>query len=135
MTKSSKKAAKKTSGKKATKKQAIVAVPTKPAEAAETKPVETPVQEAASEAKTTKKAKAAKATRPPKPPRETKAGLIRQMIQREGGASVEELVKAADWQSHSVRGFISNLGRKQGLKVETIKREDGTRAYFLAPAK
>jgi hypothetical protein len=34
-----------------------------------------------------------------------------------------------------VRGFISNPGRKQGLKVEAIKREDGTRAYFLAAAK
>lgn len=130
MTKSSKKAAKKATSKKATtKKQAVVAVPTK---AAETKPVEAPVQDTAKEAKATKKAKAPKA---PKPPRETKAALILQMIQREGGASVEELVKAAAWQSHSVRGFISNLGRKQGLKIETIKREDGTRAYFLRAAR
>jgi hypothetical protein len=32
-----------------------------------------------------------------------------------------------------VRGFISGtLGKKMGLKVESAKREDGTRFYSLA---
>jgi len=57
------------------------------------------------------------------------------MIRREGGASVEEPVKADGWQSHSVRGFISTLGRGQGLKAEGIKRENCTRVYFLAAAR
>jgi len=98
-------------------------------------PAPAPADDAPEPVKAGKRAKAVKKEKPPKPPRETKAALIRQMIQREAGASVKELSEAASWQSHSVRGFISNLGRKQGLKVETIKRENGSRAYFLADAK
>jgi hypothetical protein len=40
---------------------------------------------------------------------------------------------ATEWQAHSVRGFISgSLTKKMGLKIESIKREDGERAYVLA---
>jgi hypothetical protein len=41
---------------------------------------------------------------------------------------------ATGWLAHSVRGFVSNLVRKDGHKIEAIKRESGDRAYFLAPA-
>jgi hypothetical protein len=42
-------------------------------------------------------------------------------------------MKAANWQAHNVRGFISGeLGKKLGLKVESAKREgDGERVYTL----
>jgi hypothetical protein len=41
-------------------------------------------------------------------------------------------MKATGWQAHSVRGFISgSLTKKMGLKVESIKREDGERAYRI----
>jgi hypothetical protein len=30
---------------------------------------------------------------------------------------------------HSIRGFISNLVRKDGQKIEAIKRKSGERAY------
>lgn len=81
---------------------------------------------------------ARKAPQPPKdrkPRTDTKGAKILAMIQREGGASVAELAKATSWQNHSVRGFVSNLGRKQGLKIETIKRESGEHAYVLAATK
>lgn len=127
MTKSSKKAAKKATS----KKQQVVET-----KAAETKPVETPVQEAAAETKTARKVKVSKHPKERKPRTGTKAATILQMIQREGGASVEELAKATGWQKHSVRGFISgNLHKKQGLKVDSIKRENGTHAYTLVAAK
>ena len=38
---------------------------------------------------------------------------------------------ATNWQAHSVRAFISgNLIKKMGLKVASIKREDGERTYM-----
>jgi len=42
-------------------------------------------------------------------------------------------VKETGWQKHTVRGFISFLGSKHGLKIESSKREsDGARVYSLA---
>ena len=52
--------------------------------------------------------------------------------ERKGGASLAEIMKATDWQPHSVRGFISGaLGKKMGRTVESTKREDGERVYQL----
>jgi len=33
------------------------------------------------------------------------------------------------WQKHTVRGFISILGSKGGMKVTSTRREDGARVY------
>jgi Protein of unknown function (DUF3489) len=41
-------------------------------------------------------------------------------------------MKATGWQAHSVRGFISGaLGKKMGLKVDSVRREDGERVYSI----
>jgi hypothetical protein len=48
------------------------------------------------------------------------------MIQRKGGATLAEIVKA----KHTVRGFISILGSKGGMKVTSTRRESaGARIY------
>ena len=40
---------------------------------------------------------------------------------------------ATGWQAHSVRGFISGvLSKRMGLTVESVKRQDGKRAYSVA---
>ena len=66
--------------------------------------------------------KVAKAKPEPKP----KSAQIVSLLRRQTGASLGELMKATGWQAHSVRGFISGtLGRKEGLKVASAKREDG----------
>jgi transcription initiation factor IIE alpha subunit len=52
------------------------------------------------------------------------------MIQRKGGATLDEIMKTTGWQKHTVRGFISILGSKGGIKVTSTRREsDGARVY------
>jgi len=52
------------------------------------------------------------------------------MIQRRGGASLEEIRQAMRWQKHTVRGFISMLGSQGGMKITSRRRErDGARVY------
>ena len=41
-----------------------------------------------------------------------------------------EIVMAAAWQKHTIRGFISILGSKSGMKITSSRREsDGARVY------
>jgi len=55
------------------------------------------------------------------------------LLQRKGGATLTQIMKATGWQAHSVRGFISGaLGKKMGLTVESAKREDGEWVYSIA---
>ena len=62
----------------------------------------------------------------------SKTAQILELLRRPGGASMQEIMKATEWQPHSVRGFISGtLGKKMGLSVESAKREDGARIYSL----
>jgi hypothetical protein len=63
----------------------------------------------------------------------TKKAVVFGLLRREKGATNEEIRSATEWQPHSVRGFISgNLVKKMGVKVETITRTDGSRAYHIA---
>jgi hypothetical protein len=63
---------------------------------------------------------------------ESKGAKVLDLISRANGASLAELMKATQWQSHSVRGFISGtLGTKMGIQVTSAKREDGERVYSL----
>ena len=60
----------------------------------------------------------------------SKKAMVLELIRRPDGASLKEIMDATEWQSHSVRGFISgSLGKKMGLNVESFKRADGERAY------
>ena len=63
----------------------------------------------------------------------SKKATVLALVQREGGATLAEIMKATSWQKHSVRGFISGmLGKKMGLTVKSAKREDGERSYSVA---
>jgi hypothetical protein len=62
----------------------------------------------------------------------SKKATVIAMLNRKDGATLEAIMKATDWQAHSVRGFISGaLIKKAGLKVESFKRQDGERAYAI----
>ena len=61
-----------------------------------------------------------------------KGATIIELLRRKEGATLADLTKATGWQRHSVRGFLSaQVGKKLGLKLESIKREDGQRVYQI----
>jgi len=85
------------------------------------------------QAKVAKKAtKTAPAKKTSVPRAESKGAKILEMIGRAKGATLAEIMKAADWQAHSVRGFISTAGKKHSIKIESSKNETGERVYKIA---
>jgi len=87
----------------------------------------TPPKNAPRGAKKAKPAKQADGARPG-----SKTAKVLDLLKRPGGATAKELMKSTGWQPHSVRGFLSgHVGKKLGLTVESIKREDGERVYSL----
>jgi hypothetical protein len=84
------------------------------------------------EAKAKKAAKPAAAKRTSSPRAESKGAKIIEMIGRPKGATLAEIMKATDWQAHSVRGFISeNVVKKMGLRVESERSAEGQRRYRI----
>ena len=53
---------------------------------------------------------------------------IEQLLARDGGASIAEMVEATGWQQHSVRGAMAGALKKHGLTI-TSEKVDGTRRY------
>ena len=83
-----------------------------------------------------RKAKPAKKARPdkkaaakPKADRANKKAEVITMMKRAKGATLAEIMKATGWQPHTVRGFVSILGSKEGEKIESSKSADGERTY------
>ncbi len=87
--------------------------------------------------KATKKAsparKAPKAQREPGVARDgSKAAKILDLLKRPEGATLAALMKATEWQAHSVRGFLSgSLRKKLGLTITSAKGTDGERTYSV----
>jgi hypothetical protein len=63
----------------------------------------------------------------------TKLARMQALLSRPEGATLPQLVKALDWQAHSIRGAISgSLKKKQGLEIVTSKAEGQDRVYRIA---
>jgi hypothetical protein len=63
----------------------------------------------------------------------TKLAQLEAMLRRPDGATVEQISKSLDWQTHSVRGAMSGaLKKKQGLTITSEKTDDGRRVYRIA---
>jgi hypothetical protein len=83
------------------------------------------------------KSEAEDETPPPAPekrgPREgTKQALLIEMLRRPEGATIDEIVTATGWQSHSVRGAMAGtLKSKLGLIVVSEKDATRGRVYLL----
>lgn len=61
----------------------------------------------------------------------SKTAKILGLLKCPGGATLKELRKATSWQAHSIRGFLSLLGKKKGMAVESTKSPDGERTYSV----
>jgi hypothetical protein len=62
----------------------------------------------------------------------SKAANILDLLKRPDGATLAELMKATEWQAHSVRGFLSgSLRKKLGLTITSTKGADGERSYSV----
>jgi hypothetical protein len=64
--------------------------------------------------------------------RTTKAEKVIAMLREPKGATLRAIMAATDWQSHSVRGFISaQLIKKRKLRVRSFQRSE-ERVYKLS---
>lgn len=77
-----------------------------------------------------KRAKGAKVQKKPAAREGSKSSIILDMIAK--GATLNELMTAAGWQAHSVRGYLSTAVKKQGLTIESSRTKDGERFYRVA---
>ena len=60
----------------------------------------------------------------------TKAERIVAFLKGPTGASLRAIMDLTGWQSHSVRGFISQLAKRMGFQIQSFKRE-GERIYRI----
>jgi len=62
----------------------------------------------------------------------TKRQIVLELLRRKDGATIADIVKATQWQNHSIRGFISGtVSKKMGLAVESSKNAVGERMYRI----
>ncbi len=63
--------------------------------------------------------------------RESKASLVRGLLQRPEGATLEQLVAATGWLPHTARAALTGI-RKKGEAVTSDKVEGQGRVYRIA---
>ncbi len=68
------------------------------------------------------------------PAASTRLGQITELLQRTGGASLNELCTATGWQAHSIRGVIAGALKKKGYSI-TSERINGVRRYQIGAPK
>jgi hypothetical protein len=67
---------------------------------------------------------------PRRPRPGSKLAILVALLEREGGATVDEMVAATGWQPHSVRGVMSGtLAKKFAMQVVSEKIEGRDRTY------
>ncbi len=68
----------------------------------------------------------------PKVERVTKQERVLTLLNQPAGASIAEMMRATDWQQHSVRGFLAGTVKKKlGFPLTSVKPNDGVRRYRI----
>ena len=64
---------------------------------------------------------------------QSKQDLVIEMLRRQSGITIEDIIAKTGWQPHSVRGFFSGLVKKK-LKLPLVSDvgKDGVRRYHIA---
>ena len=65
----------------------------------------------------------------PTEPRVNKSDLVVELLQRAGGATLDEMVGVTGWLPHTTRAALTGL-KKKGLQV-TSEKADGVRRYRI----
>ena len=67
------------------------------------------------------------------PPKQSKQQIMIELLKREEGATLHQLVAATGWQKHSVHGAMAGvLKKKLGFTIESGMNRDGERIYKIA---
>jgi len=65
---------------------------------------------------------------------QSKQDVVIQMLRRQSGVTIEDIIAKTGWQPHSVRGFFSGLVKKKlQLPLTSEVGKDGVRRYHIAP--
>lgn len=64
----------------------------------------------------------------------SKKQVLIDLLHKQNGATLQQLMDATGWQQHSVRGALANLKKKDNLQVESERRSDARYFFIQAPA-
>ncbi len=91
-----------------------------------------PAKDAAAKAPSAPKHPAPTTGSQPAIPKTTKQERVLALLSRADGASIDEIIKATDWQQHSVRGFFAGTVKKKlGFMLLSTKDHDKPRRYRI----